>query len=77
MHRPTSDHQFETAILGCIRRSAELAKKYNADTTARGRRAADFVVALCGALEAHGHLQLAKEIAAGAGMDHLYPAEGA
>ncbi|MCA8229256.1 hypothetical protein [Burkholderia vietnamiensis] len=77
MHRPTSDHQLESVILGCIKRSAEHAKKYNADNTARGSRAADFVVCLCGALEAHGCLELAKEIAAGAGMEHLYPTEGA
>ncbi|MCF1370304.1 hypothetical protein LH704_34175 [Burkholderia cenocepacia] len=75
--RARSAHQLEAVILGCIKRSAETAKRYNHDTSTRDRRTADFAACLCGALEAHGYLELAKAFATGAGMEHLYPAEGA
>ncbi|MDR8069410.1 hypothetical protein [Burkholderia cenocepacia] len=76
-NKPRSARQLETVILGCINRSAESAKKYNPDTSTRDRRAGDFVSGLCGALEAHGYLELAKAFATGAGMEHLYRSEDA
>ncbi|KVE45320.1 hypothetical protein [Burkholderia sp. BDU5] len=76
-NKPRSARQLETVILGCIKRSAEYAKKYNPDISNRDRRTSDFVASLCGALEGHGYLELAKAFAAGAGMEHLYPAEKA
>ncbi|ARL36728.1 MULTISPECIES: hypothetical protein [Burkholderia] len=76
-NKPRSARQLEAAIFDCIKDSAETAKKYNPDSSAPDRRTADFVVCLCGALEARGYLELAKAIATGSGKEHLYRAEGA
>ncbi|ESS38031.1 hypothetical protein P355_0157 [Burkholderia cenocepacia KC-01] len=72
---PRSARQLETMLLGCINRAAESAENHcRRDDRPRPRA---FVASLCGALESHGYLALAKAFAAGAGMEHLYPAEGA
>ncbi|WP_129112251.1 hypothetical protein [Burkholderia pseudomallei] len=70
---PRSARQFETLLLDCINRAAETAEKHSR----QDERPRAFTACLCGALESHGHLSLAKAFAAGAGMEHLYPAEKA
>lgn len=78
-NKPRSARQLETVILGCIKSSAESAQnyKYMPDYAAADRRTATFLAGLCGALEASGNLDLAKALAAGAGMEYLYRAEKA
>ncbi|WP_157378274.1 hypothetical protein [Burkholderia ubonensis] len=69
---PRSARQLETLLTGCIERSAAYANSRDLGDQARA-----FTAHLCGALEAQGYLALAKGLAHGAGMAHLYPAEGA
>ena len=53
-------------LLGCIARAGESAAKYP------GRcQASDFIAHLCGGLEAE-HPDVAKALAVGAGLAHLY-----
>ena len=70
---PKSARQLETRLLACIARAAATADKHSTNLYS----ARTFTAALCGALEADGNLALAKALAAGAGMGHLYPAEEA
>ncbi|RQU70691.1 hypothetical protein DF049_30885 [Burkholderia cenocepacia] len=72
---PRSARQLETMLLGCINRAAESTEEHCRLNDRPRSRA--FAASLCGALESHGYLALAKAFAAGAGLEHLYPAEDA